>query len=375
MVPKNFQFSNIVELKADSTEKLPVFTSEHYQLQFLKPALPKSLPKNKHVKLNMSSVHTPRSKTKRSPATGRARQAMTPPRSVNAEVDDVASTLSKLGLSVKDQKNAKYVVVDPNDTKYQDVIDVTDGVDNPWDIDARLLHDVPTESGNHMMQAFKLNIPVHGTLFNAGMVNTKFRLVLTEDDRKAVEMESPVCFARYNRDADMIEIDSEDAFGKHGGRETALKTTTSEKVAAKPKDGPLIRLTLILLPDYIEREETDEDEEEEGEGGTISFVFFSNCEFSHFKGKAPEDGRLKAAFTLEGGNEEENFLVFGSNKVPFPTAYFTVQIALDGTQERIGQFGGEDSPDKLDADAWMTARQARAQAKKDARAAAMAGGA
>ena len=101
------------------------------------------------------------------------------------------------------------------------------------------------------MQSFKLNIPVHGTLFNAGMVDTKFRLVLTEDDRKAVEMESPVCFVRYNTDADMIEIDSEDAFGKHKGRETALKTTTSEKVAAKPKDGPLVRLPLILLPNYV----------------------------------------------------------------------------------------------------------------------------
>ena len=123
VVPKNFKFSNIVELKADSTEKLPVFTSEHYQLQFLKPALPKSLLKN------MS-----RSKTKRSPATGRTRQATTPPppRSVNADsVDDVASTLSRMGLSARDQRNAKYAVVDPNDTKYQDVIDVTDVINNP----------------------------------------------------------------------------------------------------------------------------------------------------------------------------------------------------------------------------------------------------
>ena len=119
-------------------------------------------------------------------------------------------------------------------------------------------------------------------------------------------------------------------------------------------------------------EDEDEDEEEEGEGGTISFVLFSNCKYSHYKGKPPKDGRLKAAFTLKEGNEEENFLVFGRKKVPFPTAYVTVQIALDGTQERIGQFGGEESPEKLDANKWMTARAARAQAKKDARTAAMA---
>ena len=127
VVPKNFQFSNIVELKADLTDKLPVFTSEHYQLQFLKPALPKSLPKNMF-----------RSKTKRSPATGRTRQATTPPppRSVNADsVDDVASTLSRMGLSIRGQRNVKYAVVGPNDTKYQDVIDVIGGINNPWDID------------------------------------------------------------------------------------------------------------------------------------------------------------------------------------------------------------------------------------------------
>ena len=58
-------------------------------------------------------------------------------------------------------------------------------------------------------------------------------------------------------------------------------------------------------------------------------------------------------------------------KCLFTTAYFTVQIALDGSQKRIGQFGGEESPEKLDADKWMTARVTRAQAKKDARTAAM----
>ena len=360
VVPKTFKFSNIVQLKAGSKEELPVFTSQHYQRQFLKPDASKSLLKNM-------------SRSKAKGRSGRTRQSLTPPRSVNADsVDDVASTLSKMGLSIKDQRNAKYAVVDPNDPKYQDVVMVTDGISNPWDIDARLLHDVPTESKNHMMQAFKLTIPVHGTLLNAGLVNTKFRLVVTEDDRKAVEMESPVCFERYNIDADMIEMDSEAAFGKHEGREVALKTTTSEKVAAKPKDGPLIRYTLILLPDDIEREETaDEEEVEDGDGGTVSFVLFSNCEYSHHRGKAPEDGRLKAAFTLEPGNADENYFEFGSLKVPFPTAYFTIQIALDGTQERIGQFGGEESPEKLDADKWMTARAARARDKKDARAAAM----
>ena len=62
VVPKSFKFSDIVELKAESAEKLPVFTSEHYHLQFNKPASP---PKN------MSKRK--RSAVKRSPATGRAR--------------------------------------------------------------------------------------------------------------------------------------------------------------------------------------------------------------------------------------------------------------------------------------------------------------
>ena len=61
VVPQSFKFSDIVELKADSTEQLPVFTSEHYKNQFNKPALPKSPPKN------MS-----RSKAKRSSGSGRA---------------------------------------------------------------------------------------------------------------------------------------------------------------------------------------------------------------------------------------------------------------------------------------------------------------
>ena len=65
--------------------------------------------------------------------------------------------------------------------------------------------------------------------------------------------------------------------------------------------------------------------------------------------------------------------MFGSEKVTFPTAYFTVQIALDGTQERIGEFGVEESPEKLDADKWMRARAARAQAKKNARTAGAGG--
>ena len=142
-------------------------------------------------------------------------------------------------------------------------------------------------------------------------------------------------------------------------------------VVVDPND-TLVRLAFILLPDYVDREETaDKDEEEEGDGGTISFVLFINCECSHYKGKPPEDDRLTAAFTLKEGNEEENFFVFGRKKVPFPTAYFTVEIALDGTQERIGQFGGEESPEKLDVDQWMANRAARAKAKKDARADAM----
>ena len=53
----------------------------------------------------------------------------------------------------------------------------------------------------------------------------------------------------------------------------------------------------------------------------------------------------------------------------FPTAYFTVHIALDGTQRRIAKFGGEESPGKLDADKWMNARAARRQEKKNARTA------
>ena len=55
--------------------------------------------------------------------------------------------------------------------------------------------------------------------------------------------------------------------------------------------------------------------------------------------------------------------------MPFSTAYFTAQIAPDGTQERIGEFVGEESPEKLDADEWMSARAARARAKKNARTA------
>ena len=113
----------------------------------------------------------------------------------------------------------------------------------------------------------------------------------------------------------------------------------------------------------------DKDEEEEDEGGTISFVLFSNCEYSHYKGKAPEDGRLKPAFALKPGNESDNFFTFGSAKVAFPTAYFSVHIALDGTQERIAQFGGDDSPGKLDVEQWIANRAARVQAKKNARTA------
>ena len=361
VVSPHFKFSDIVELKADSTKELPVFTSRHYKLQFNTPvSLPKNMSRRK------------RSAVKRSPATGRARQAVTPPRNVNTEVEDVASTLSKMGFSVADQRNAKYAVVDINDTKYQDVINVNDGISNPGDVDARLLYDVPTPSNNDMMQVFKLTIPVHGTRLNEGVVDTKFWLVVTEDGRKAVEMESPVCFDRYHRDAEIIEIDCEDAFVKHEGRETALKTTTAEKMAvAVKRKSKIINYTLFILPDGVEREETadPEDEDSEIEAGTVSYVLFSNCEFSDHKGKAPEDGRLKSAFTLELGNESDNFFMFGSVKVEFPTAYFSVHIALDGTQERIAQFGGDDSPGKLDVEQWIANRAARVQAKKNARTA------
>ena len=40
VVPCHFKFSDIVELKADSTEKLPVFTIEHYKRQFNTPPPP-----------------------------------------------------------------------------------------------------------------------------------------------------------------------------------------------------------------------------------------------------------------------------------------------------------------------------------------------
>ena len=44
-----------------------------------------------------------------------------------------------MGLTVQDKKILKYSVVDPNNTKYRDVFEAEPGINNTWDVYARVL--------------------------------------------------------------------------------------------------------------------------------------------------------------------------------------------------------------------------------------------
>ena len=81
-----------------------------------------------------------------------------------------------MGLSVRAHKNAKYEVVDPEDDRYHDIIDLVEGIDNPGDVYVRLLNQVTTMCEFYWIQALQVNIPVYRPLLNPKVADTKFSL-------------------------------------------------------------------------------------------------------------------------------------------------------------------------------------------------------
>ena len=271
-------------------------------------------------------------------------------------MSDIASDLSKLGLSLKEQKNAKYALVDPEDKSiYDDTFELVDGIDNSCDIYTRLLPHVKVPDGSMWMTVYQIIIPISGSALNSALLDTTMRLVRTTCGRKAVELSSVISYDRMHADTDTIEFDCEAAFGQSEGRANGLIGTLVAKENSEPKDG-YIRRILLILPDEhvneVDANDVDDDDDESVEGA----VFYSNIAFSDVDGKEPVDGHLKCAMSVELGDAVNNFFMWGTQKVPVTTAYAVCQIALDGTHEMLAY----KSPTKTmanDPDAWRNARK------------------
>lgn len=381
-VPLSFRFENYIQIAAGSKETLPTFTREHYLSQFTSPISSTSSVHSKTVPVEPvtmpptvlpTKARSPTTKARTSKKTNRGRSQVragskTPPRAPRPppssdDVSDIASNLSKLGLSLKEQKNAKYALVDAQDKSiYDDTFELVDGIDNSYDIYARLLPHVKCKDGSMWMTIYQLIIPIVGFALNAAFLDTSMRLVRTACGRKAVELSSYISYNRMAADADAIAFDCEETFGASDGRESGLAGTLVAKKNGEPKGG-YIRRILLILPDEHVNEDVDEavdedandfeeDDDESIEGG----VFYSNFAFSDVKGKEPLDGHLKCAMSIEVGDETSNFFFWGTQKVPVTTAYAVCQIALDGTQEDL-TYKTPTATTANDPDAWRAARK------------------
>ena len=285
IVPESFRFSKIVNIAKNSKEKLPVFTQEHYKSQFLKTnELSTPSDESKTAETTIMSTRTPT----QSSNMRKGKSKKTPPRNIvtSTDIDDTASRLSGMGLSVRAQKNAKFEEVDPDSDRYHDVLELAEGIDNPGDIYVRLLNQVHTMDDFYWMQALQVIIPVYGPLLNSKVSKTKFKLVLTNDGRKAVEMASPMSYERQVEDARVIEFDNHEQFGKHDERYVAHTSTLAIKITETPKDGN-VRYTLLLLPMDLESPLEDDDDD---------CVLFGNSDFNLLKGKIPSMDTLQVPY-------------------------------------------------------------------------------
>ena len=123
----------------------------------------------------------------------------TPPRNIHvgrksaSGVTDVASRLLQVGLSVHDQKNAKFEDVNPEDDKYYKNYEVEEGVNNNGEVSLSLLSKCVTSKNKFLMDSLLLIIPITEDLPNKSIGDAEFNIVTIVDGGKEVEMKSLTC--------------------------------------------------------------------------------------------------------------------------------------------------------------------------------------
>ena len=169
-----------------------------------------------------------------------------------------------MGLTLKEQKNSKYEVVNPEDDIYNDTFDVVDGVDNNSDVYIRRLPQVFSDDKLSWMDVLQLILPIDGLALNSKILETQYKLVRATCGKKAVDISQPICYNHFSRDVPLVAFDNEEAFGVHNDRENGLAGTLVAKKASKPEDGH-IRHTLLILSDHHVAEDANEGKEDEDE--------------------------------------------------------------------------------------------------------------
>ena len=165
-------------------------------------------------------------------------------------------------------------------------------------------------------------------------------------------MASPMSYERQVEDAGVIEFDNHEQFGKHDERYVAHTSTLAIKITETPKDGN-VRYTLLLLPMDLESPLEDDDDD---------CVLFGNSDFNLLKGKNPVNGYLASSMSFQLADDADNNFKMGGVIFPTTTMTFTVQIAMEGTKERIGGF--QKSEDES-VEAKLAKRAAALKAIKD----------
>lgn len=369
VVPRGYDLNEVAYL--ESGDLLPVFTEDHYSSQFhnLQPP-PMPTTTNNPSSSSASTVSeliptmppTGKSPARKKPAS-RSPPRGKVPKTVDfkdAAVDDLASGLS--GLSFQD-KNSKYEFVDPHDPIFSEVVDVSHGATNNLDITLRHMVGHKTDSDKAWMDAYLLSRPLGMFEMNEDMEDAEAVLVRIKDDdgniQKAVHITTVYSNTRFKQDIPACANDADRRYGVFPGRVDALNGSallTDNKIRK--------HIFAILAPELVDEEDEDNP------------TSYSNCDFNNdADGNAPTDGYLKTSITVELGDDDTNYFMFGGEKLHMPTAYLHVQLAVDGTKEWLqSNKAASRKKDKMDTAAYMAAKKAekvKAKAAAAARAASM----
>jgi hypothetical protein len=235
-----------------------------------------------------------------------------------------------LGVSAKHTANVKFDEVYPEDPKYYKVYELKEGASNNGEISPFSLSKCKTKNLKYMMDTILVVIPVHGDLLNKGVGDTEFKIVVTEDGRKGVEMKSPVCYMRQFEDVETVGYDGDKTFSDRDGRVTRLTSSSGNKLEHEPKGGYL-RYTLFIFPEDMERCPEPEDEES---GDESTFHILTKTSFNHIKNRRPKNEDLVHDLSIYDGTDFE----FEGFKFKHVTVYLSVQLAVHGTKVKEGGY-------------------------------------
>ena len=112
-----------------------------------------------------------------------------------------------MGLTIRKQKNVKFVVVDSEDNKYYTSYELEEGTNNIGEIFLSLLTSFVFSNKNFLVNAYMIVIPVHRDLPNKNVGDIEINIVLLEGGRKEVEMKSSVCCDWHLEDMATIKYD------------------------------------------------------------------------------------------------------------------------------------------------------------------------